>query len=415
MKPNEKGFSAMLALGIVSVVFLLILAGLLMVNLAGKLITRQLRYQGQAQNAAEAGLVDALNFFRRNSIQPVVAFDPQLDLGANPPLDDSAFPAIGIVRDFRVSDLGNVCGRYEVRRQDLDDDGTIDPGEVDRGVQDITDNRARTTAGDGNVWLVESHGIIYVDNTDSDSNPSTCDLTYSDANTNGVWDFGEGGEVLIRRTLRTQIQRMSLVLPGGQAALNVKVGATIDIGDGGDKARVLGGPSGTGIVYETGSGAPTITGDVQGGVAATSTITPFNDSFLDVFGVTQSELIASADDTATDVTGLPPTWAMKLFVVTGDATFTDLLPLIGSGVLVVIGDLFIPAGSNYQGVIYVTGDYIQEGPSLVSGAVIAKGAVTMSGAGDFAEVDYDDNIINQVQAEMIQYRFGRNPYVYAWN
>ena len=165
-----------------------------------------------------------------------------------PPLDDSAFPAIGIVRDFRVSDLGNVCGRYEVRRQDLDDDGTIDPGEVDRGVQDITDNRARTTAGDGNVWLVESHGIIYVDNTDSDSNPSTCDLTYSDANTNGVWDFGEGGEVLIRRTLRTQIQRMSLVLPGGQAALNVKVGATIDIGDGGDKARVLGGPSGTGIV-----------------------------------------------------------------------------------------------------------------------------------------------------------------------
>ena len=258
-------------------------------------------------------------------------------------------------------------------------------------------------------------GIIYVDNTDSDSNPSTCDLTYSDANTNGVWDFGEGGEVLIRRTLRTQIQRMSLVLPGGQAALNVKVGATIDIGDGGDKARVLGGPSGTGIVYETGSGAPTITGDVQGGVAATSTITPFNDSFLDVFGVTQSELIASADDTATDVTGLPPTWAMKLFVVTGDATFTDLLPLIGSGVLVVIGDLFIPAGSNYQGVIYVTGDYTQEGPSLVSGAVIAKGAVTMSGAGDFAEVDYDDNIINQVQAEMIQYRFGRNPYVYAWN
>ena len=157
MKPNEKGFSAMLALGIVSVVFLLILAGLLMVNLAGKLITRQLRYQGQAQNAAEAGLVDALNFFRRNPIQPVVAFDPQLDLGANPPLDDSAFPAIGIVRDFRVSDLGNVCGRYEVRRQDLDDDGTIDPGEVDRGVQDITDNRARTTAGDGNVWLVESH------------------------------------------------------------------------------------------------------------------------------------------------------------------------------------------------------------------------------------------------------------------
>jgi hypothetical protein len=416
MRPNEKGFSAMLALGIISIVFLLILAGLLMVNLAGKLITRQLRYQGQAQNAAEAGLVDALNFFRRNEIQPVVDFDPQLDLGADPPLDDSAFPAIGIVRDFRVSDLGNVCGRYEVRRQDLDDDGTIDPGEVDRGVQDITDNKARTSAGNGNVWLLESHGIIYVDSTDSDSDPATCDLTFSDDNTNGVWDFGEGGEVLIRRTLRTQIQRMSLVLPGGSSAINAKVGGTVDIGDGGDKARVLGGPSGTGISYDSTSiGTPVITGDVQGGVAAVSGINPYNDSFLDVFGVTQSEIIASADASPTSVAGLPVTWAMKLFVVEGDATFTTSQPLIGSGVLVVLGDIVIPEGSNYQGVIYVTGDYTQEGPSLVSGAVVVQGAVTMSGAGDFAEIDYDNNIITQVQAEMIQYRFGRNPYIYAWN
>jgi hypothetical protein len=415
MRPNEKGFSAMLALGIVAVVFLLILAGLLMVNLAGKLITRQLRYQGQAQNAAEAGMVDALNFFRRNAIQPVVDFDPQLDLAANPPIDDSAFPAIGIVRDFRVSDLGNVCGRYEVRRQDLDDDGTIDPGEVNRGVQDITDNKGRTAAGAGNVWLLESQGFIYVDSTDSDSDPDTCDLTFTDGNGNGVWDFGEGGEVLIRRTLRTQIQRMSLVLPGGQSAINAAVGGTVDIGDGGDKGRVLGGPSGTGITYATGTGTPTITGDVQGGVAATAAANPYNDSFLDVFGVTQAELIASADDSPTSVGPLPASWAMKLYVIEGDATFTTLEPMMGSGVFVVLGDLFIPAGSNFQGVIYVTGDYIQEGPSLVSGSVIAQGAVTMSGAGDFAEVDYDNNIITQVQAEMIQYRFGRNPYIYAAN
>jgi hypothetical protein len=389
-----------------------------MVNLAGKLITRQLRYQGQAQNAAEAGMVDALNFYRRNAIQPVVDFDPQLNLGANPPIDDSAFPAIGIVRDFRVSDLGNVCGRYEVRRQDLDDDGTIDPGEVNRGVQDITNNKGRGAAGAGNVWLLESHGFIYVDSTDSDSDPDTCDLTYTDGNGNGVWDFGEGGEVLIRRTLRTQIQRMSLVLPGGFSAISAAIGGSVDIGDGGDKGRVLGGPGGTGITYKNGTGTPTITGDVQGGVAATAVkgpIPPYDDSFLYVFGVTQSELIASADDSPSDVGPLPTSWAMKLYVVEGDATFTTLEPLMGSGVLVVLGDLFIPAGSNFQGVIYVTGDYEQEGPSLVSGGVIAQGAVTLSGAGDFAEVDYDNNIITQVQAEMIQYRFGRNPYIYAAN
>ncbi|HSE39205.1 MAG TPA: hypothetical protein VLH08_00445 [Acidobacteriota bacterium] len=414
MRPNEKGFSAMLALGIIAVVFLLILAGLLMVNLAGKLITRQLRYAGQAQNAAEAGMVDALNFFRRNATQPVINFDPQLNLGANPPVDDSAFPAIGIVRDFRVSDLGNICGRYEVRRQDLNDDGTIQTSEEGRGVQDITNNKGRTAAGAGNVWLLESQGFIYVDSIDSDSDPDTCDLTFTDSNTNGVWDFGERGEVLIRRILRTQIQRMSMVLPGGNAAINAADLALVDIGDGGDKGRVLGGPSGIGIAYAAGTGPATITGDVQG-TPATNPVNPYNDSFLDVFGVTQSELIASADASPTSVAGLPPSWAMKLYVVENDATFTTLQPLMGSGVLVVIGDLFIPAGSNYQGLIYVTGDYTQEGPSLVSGSVIAKGAVTLSGAGDFAEVDYDNNIIIQVQAEMIQYRFGRNPYIYAAN
>src|SRR5262245_43807586 len=105
MKVNEKGFSTILTIGIMTLVFLMMLSGMIMVSLSTRLIARQLLYQGQALNAAEAGLVDGLNYFRR---QPgnVTAFDPKLDLSALPvPLDDSIEPDTGIVRDYRVSDL----------------------------------------------------------------------------------------------------------------------------------------------------------------------------------------------------------------------------------------------------------------------------------------------------------------------
>ncbi len=254
MKVNQKGFSTLLALGIITMIFLMILSGLLMVNLATKLIARQLLYQGQALNAAQAGLVDALNYFRR---QPgtVTTFDPQLDLAALPvPLDDSSEPDTGIVRDYRVSDLGNVCARYEVRRQDLDDDGTVDPGEVGRGVQDVTRNRGKLTAPLGNVWMIESNGFIYIDPT------GACDLNPSDTVPAPDYFYQNIGytstqpAVLVRRTLRTQIQRMSITLPG-QAAVFSEVGTNIDIGNaGGDNVRLLGGPGGFGLMFHTGTG-----------------------------------------------------------------------------------------------------------------------------------------------------------------
>ena len=131
----------------------------------------------------------------------------------------------------------------------------------------------------------------------------------------------------------------------------------------------------------------------------------------------QPSSVGSADgvfSSAADPT-LPTSWSLKLYVITGNGNFGAVEPLIGSGLLVIFGDCTVPAGSNFQGFIYCAGNYSQEGPSLVSGAVMVKGTVTIFGAGDTAEVDYDSNMMNQVQAEMIQYRFGRNPYLYTAN
>ncbi|MCI0416653.1 hypothetical protein L0222_28115 [bacterium] len=421
MKANQKGFSTVLALGIISVVFLLILSGLLMVNLASKLITRQLLYQGQALNAAEAGLIDALNYFRR---QPgaVPTFDPAWDDTALPvPLDDSAEPAIGIVRDYRVSDLGDLCGRYEVRRQDLDKSTFVESNEEGRGVQDITDNRGRLTASPGNVWLLESHGYIYFDHTgacrlngDGGGDPNAIPTVEPDY----LW----GDKVLVRRTLRSQIQRMTITLPG-EAAILAEIGENINIGNAlGDNVRLLGGPAGYGVLYSidpitmltTGPANINPASDVQGGLGPEGALTPWNDEILEVFGVTQAELVGSADNSYADAAAMLASWSLKLYVVT-DGNFTTTKPLIGSGILVVLEDCMVPAGSNFQGFIYVAGNYTQEGPSLVSGAVMAKGNVTIYGAGDTAEVDYDSDMINQVEAEMIQYRFARNPYLYTAN
>jgi hypothetical protein len=423
MKVNQKGFSTLIALGIITLVFLMILSGLIMVNLAGKLISKQLLYQGQAINAAEAGLVDALNYFRR---QPgaVTTFDPKFDPDALPvPFDDTqeGEAGVGIVRDYHVSDLGNVCARYEVRRQDLDGSGTIEADEKGRGVQDVTLNRGKLTAPAGNVWLLESHGYIYVDPTGNcDLNPDD-DVPEPNYYYWNKWQWREGiPSVLVRKTLRSQIQRMSITLPG-QAAVYSRVATTIDIGNaGGDNVRLLGGPGGYGIKYETATGVANRNpaSDVQGGLGPEGTAAaPFPDDILQVFGVTQAELISSADGVFTSASDaqLPDSWTLRLYVIKGDATWTAASPLIGSGLLVVLGNCTVPAGSTFQGFIYATGTYTQQGPSIVSGAVMAKQGITIFGAGDTAEVDFDINVINQVQAEMIQYRFGRNPYLYTAN
>jgi hypothetical protein len=414
MKRYEKGFSTLLATGAIAVIFLIIMTGFMMVQLSGKLVTKQLTFQGQALNAANAGLTDALNFFRRSGTQPVTAFNPIKDLTLTPPVDESDFPAIGIVRTYRVSPLGNVWARYEVRREDLDQppDG-VQADEAGRNTTDISQKKGISTPG--TIWQIESHGIIFVDNN-NDSN-----LNWTDSNGNHVWDTGEPGnpdKVLIEQVLRTSLQRITMATPGG-AAINATRGDRVTIGNGTGNARVLG-SSGVGIAYPPTTGTPivdvTAVPLVTGSPAQSSGCTLCaTSSIQNVFGVSQQELTGTAD--FTNISQLAQPFALKLVVLPTSATFDATTPLIGSGILVVLGDLTIDVGSNsnFNGLIYVTGNYVQRAPSLISGAIIGLGNITLEGSGDFAEVDYDASMITQIQHEMVQYRFGRNPFIFREN
>ena len=48
---------------------------------------RALTYQGQALNAAQAGLTEGVSWFRRQTLQPVTTFQPVQNLAATPPID----------------------------------------------------------------------------------------------------------------------------------------------------------------------------------------------------------------------------------------------------------------------------------------------------------------------------------------
>jgi len=387
---RQRGAAILLAVVAMSVIFLALIAGLIVVEASAKSISNQLKYQGQSFNVASAGVTDALLWFQKQPTQPVTVFTPQRDISATPPVNDTEASSIGIVRTFPLSPLGNVWGRYEVR--------TLD-------VIDVSLQRGKT--GAGTIWQFDSYGLLFVDrNGDSE-------LNWTDANGNGVFDRGEPGEVIALTKVRAEAQRLSLVLPGGNAALQGYTCSGINLTSGASSNRVLGSSSGIGIACRSGTGTPATTGaTVTGSPRIQSTVNPYNDGITSVFGITQAELVTLANVKASSVAGLPdPLPAMTLVVVQGNATFTTSHPLVGSGILVVFGNLVVPAGSNFNGVAYVTGSYSQAGPSQILGSVVSHGSIAMVGGSDITEADWDPTIVQQVRSALGGYRFSRTEYV----
>jgi hypothetical protein len=369
--PGQRGSAAILAIFISTSLFLMIMSGLTLIHVAKKVIHTQLTYHGQAVNSAHAGLVDALSYFRRQQVQPVTTFSPQLDLLANPPIIDTDDPAIGIVREYEISDLGNVWGRYEVRKT---------------AVRDASAERGKP--GTGTIWQIESVGIVY----------ARKDITKA---------FNQSpNRQLASVVARTEVQRVNLVLPGN-AAINARRGDAVTTET---RSRVIAGTD-IGVLHPPSTGSPILNGPISGSVID-GTASPYLDSIDDVFGVGQRELIGMADLVAYSMADIPsPLPSMTLTVVRGNATFTGTQPLVGTGILVVLGDLTIAADSfsNFNGLIFVTGNYEQNAPSQVSGAIVGHGAIDLKGAGDFSEVTLDTPLLSHIQKEMGQYRFTRSP------
>jgi hypothetical protein len=414
MTKNERGQALFATIVGISLILLLLLTALTITQNSGAILAKQLIYQGQALNAAQAGLTEGLSWFRRQTVQPVATFAPIRDLTATPPLDDTETQSIGLVRNYLISGPGRIWGRYELQKTGYTPaTNTID----------ITAQRGKK--GVGIVWQLESIGTVYVNN-----DPTKAYNVSPNA-------------VLARATLRSEIQRLGINLPAN-AALCVSRSDRVNLQN--NNVRIIGeSKGGMAWVNSPSGGVPIGSGyssTVSGTPATSSGITAAPDKFTIpmIFGVTLQELLGMADLVYTDLatlgadyptidpaTGLPQSLPpMTLIVLNnpgGNFTFTQTQPLNGTGILVVLGNLTMAANSAsvFNGLIYVQGTYTQLQPSSVNGSVIVDDAtpapaagvrtVIMSGAGERPQIKYDVGLLNYVARRMGLYSTTRTPYI----
>ncbi len=414
MRKNEDGYVLISVILGVSLVLLTLLVASTFTQLGSRLITLQLNYQGQALNAAQAGVTEGLDWFRR---QPgtVTAFTPTLNLSANPPVNDTDVITTkpSIQRDYLISSQGNVWAHYEV------DTGcsAIPPAVVcpllgahvagGSGVLDISQNRNSSWPA-GTVWQLESTGVVYVRNT------SNMSVLYNQS----------PNQVLASKTVRSEISKIA-VAPPANAALSIPNCSNVAIGSSANQVRVVGGPSGIGVGCSSGSISPAPSSNLGSGATLSGNgpwqLGAGSFALTNVFGVTSQGALANlADINVNNESALPnPLPPMQLIMINKGAgqmvTFGPSNPLNGSGILVVIGNLTIasdPNPSSFNGVIYVSGTYTQTQPSTINGTVIVAGSsANIQGSGSFSEVYWDPFMMNQVKQQLRQYRFSRPGYI----
>ena len=380
-RQGERGAALILVMFASTLLLLLLATTLIVTRTSGRALTRQLQVQGQATSAASAGLNETLSWFIHQQQQPVLNFNPVVDTGGvcthvpphNPLAFESEDPATGIVRSFEVSSPGRVWARYEVRRS---------------AVTDVSTRRGKSA---GTIWRVASEGILYVRNS-ATAAPNAAP-----------------NSVLARRTMTVDLQRLALTLPGPNAALAATRGANVNVIR---PSRVQGGTTGMGVVYPASTGVPSGNGTISGNPAQNTTPNGF--TLQQIFGVTQGELLAMADLVVDDESQLPtPLPNMALIVVRGNATFTPVRKLNGSGILVVLGNLILNPNSDayFSGVVWVGGTFNISPPAILNGAVVANSNVQISGGSEVAEINYDAAILSQIRQQMGNYAFSRSPWI----
>jgi hypothetical protein len=363
---------------------------------------------GQAEEIAEAGLVDAFAWFRRQTVQPVTAFAPKRDLLAVPAINETDDPTKGLVRSFEIS-APSLWGRYTVRVgnpneswTDANGNGHYDVGETfadsnadgrwtaARETRDITTQRGLT--GPGSVWLLVSHAQVFW--------RPRADLA-----------LGEGpNRQLAESTLAREVRRLTIAPPAAAALCCSRA----DLGTIGNRGRIRAATTGVAFPLLTG-----LLNQLAGGeiLAATQSVglLGWADTVNDVFGVGLTDLKSMADISTSDpVNGIPDDLPdYSLLVITGNPVFDAARPLKGTGVIVVKGDLTILDSSNsfFSGLIYVDGNLTVRAPALIRGTVIVRGTCDIRGTGgDYVEIEHDPAIVATLLTKMGQYRHTKSTF-----
>jgi hypothetical protein len=384
IRPEERGVALILTIFLMIVIAGLVTSGALVLRSHQAQTKLNFVAHGQSMQFARSGLIEALGWLRKQTAQPVTAFEPRLDLLAVPPRLDTIDPEVGIVREFQITE--SVWGRYEVWKQWA---GDPDPVRLawrqQMANEDISSSRGNLSPG--SVWRVRSLGYVYrrVDP----------DVPFDQA----------PNQVIGQEMAEVEARRLALQ-PPGQAALCSRSAADVRVLT---RGRVLGGSVAAGLYHLNGTGSPTVSGTsaTLTGAPNQSAALGYDDSFEAVFGVSRDELTAMADYVVPALADFPNPVPMDTVVVaSAPMAFTAAKPLKGTGVVVVLGDTTIGQGSysSFSGLLYVQGNLTLREPCEIQGAVVATGSVRVEGNSDFATITYDDSILQHLRQQLGTYR-----------
>ncbi|HHV80094.1 TPA: hypothetical protein GXX44_00235 [bacterium] len=353
MKKKE-GFALLFVLIIILVLTAFLAVGMALVLNIQKSLKVSFDVTLKADEVANAGIEDAISWFKRQLTQPVTEFSPQ---GS-----DTEDPATGLVREYLIS--GNIYGRYEVRKNEVIDVSS------ERGLQQ-----------QGTIWKLTSYGYVFqkLDNNNK---------------------FNESpNKILGQSKVSTEIRRVGINLPIKAAILAEK---NVKIGKGG-RVRAA---SGSNAIATKGNKV-TNNGEIVGTCLEKQHMSLNPQA---VFGLSLNELSNLADISVSSISELPEKLpSSALIYIDGNAQFTRDRPLNGGGILIVNGNLVIHAGSNssFTGIIYVaaSSNYHQQAPSLITGCLVVTGSeLNIEGTGEVSEIDYDKNIIDTMKRRVGLYR-----------
>lgn len=324
-----------------------------------------------ANTIAESGLTDATAYLRRQTVQPVTTFAPQLDLASDPPVNDTSDPGVGLVRDFEVN--GNLWGRYEVRN-----DETIDVS-VHYGEPP------------GTVWDVGARGYLY-----EIQDPSRA---YDQA----------PNRVISTQAVRTEVRGMNLNLPT-DTAIVVEDPSQVDMRGNG----TIDGSGGPAVAYkDPGIPLPLPIFDISiSGSPIGVSILGLDLSVDSIFGMREDKLRNLADLVLHSPRQLIGRRLNDQAVyVPSDLDLTPGgLSLRGRMLLIVDGNLTAVDGnaSNFAGVVYVKGDAVIEGPFTFVGTMIVHGLFKIGGSADTVVIKSDPATVTALQTSLSQYRISRD-------
>jgi hypothetical protein len=386
MREGERGAALVLAMIFVIISTGIVLTGAMIERGNAEKTNTEFRVGAQAVQFARAGLTEAISWFRRQNTQPVLAFEPIVDMEASPPVIDTQETEVGIVREFRVR--GRTWGRYEVwKRWDADPIEERRDWREQMRAHDVSMERRAGNAGTS--WRIRSIGYVFEREDES--------LPFDQA----------PNSVIAMEVVEAEILRRKLA-PPGNAAVAANRGDWITMTTNG---RIEGTTRGVGAYYPRNTGSIRNTGGNISGNPATSTSTTALDLTPEnIFGATFIDLRASADLVVTDIADFPRTLAENATIIVdtgGAVTFDRDHPLRGRGLVYVRGDCTILAGSNsvFNGLLYVAGNFTMNAPAEIEGCVISTGRVTVNGSGDRSTIRYGDAVLNALRQDVGQYRY----------